>query len=167
MIPAVEKALNNAVVQKMISKEYIHKTILLLILIFSFLISLACYTFSGSGKRRSFIYPSADDGKYIIEYRNLARKPVQGDLQFYIDELILGSQTERTKDIFTPGTKVLSCFVRNGVLYLNLSADILNAGESVVDIREGVDLLENNIKKNFASVHKIELFIDGKRAFEN
>lgn len=167
MIPAVEKALNNAVVQKMISKEYIHKTILLLIIIFSFLISLACYTFSGNGKRRSFVYPSVDDGKYIIEYRDLARKSVQGDLQYYIDELILGSQVERTRTLFTSGTKVLSCFQRNGVLYLDLSADILNVNESGISIREGVDLLEKNIENNFPSVHKIELFIDGKRAFEN
>lgn len=167
MIPAVEKALNNAVVQKMISKEYINKTILLIILVFSFLISLLCFTFSGSEKRCSFIYPSADDGKYIIEYRNLTKKTIQGDLRYYIDELVLGSQVERTRSLFTPGTKVLSCFVRNGVLYLDLSADILRVDESGISIREGVDLLEKNIRNNFPSVHKIELFIDGKRAFEN
>ena len=84
------------------------------------------------------------DGKYIIEYRALTQKPHQGEINLYIDEILLGSTVERTKYLFTPGTKVLSCFERNHVLYLNLSQDLLQMGEGVIEIREGIELLTKN-----------------------
>ena len=132
-----------------------------------FVFSFMCYIIEKDSHRRVFIFPSAETGKYIIEYRNLTEKPHQGDIQLYIEEILLGSTIERTKLLFTPGTKVISCFERKHVLYLNLSNDLLLMGDGVVEIREGTELLIKNIKENFSEIDDVQIFIDGKSAFEN
>ena len=131
-----------------------------------FVFSTFCYIVEKDSCRRTFIFPSADNGKYIIEHRNLTEKPHQGDINLYIDELLLGSTVERTKLLFTPGTKVLSCFERDHVLYVNLSQDLLQMGDGVIEIREGIELLKKNIMRNFSGIDSIEVFIEGKSAFE-
>ena len=131
-----------------------------------FVFSFFCYIISKDSCRRAFIFPSAENGKYIIEYRNLAEKPHQGDIGLYIDEILLGSTVERTKLLFTPGTRVLSCFERNHILYVNLSQDLLQMGDGVIEIREGTELLKKNIMKNFSEIDSVEIFIEGKSAFE-
>ncbi len=140
--------------------------IISLVIIGLFVFSFMGYLVSKDSHRRVFIFPSADDGKYIIEYRNLSKKPHQGDIQLYIEEILLGSTVERTKLLFTPGTRVISCFERKHVLYLNLSNDLLFMGDGVVEIREGTELLIKNIKENFSEIDSVEIFIDGKSAFE-
>ena len=140
--------------------------IISLVIIGLFVFSFMGYVISKDSHRRIFIFPSAEDGKYIIEYRNLTNKPHQGDIQLYIEEILLGSTVERTKLLFTPGTKVLSCFERKHVLYLNLSNDLLSMGEGVVEIREGTELLIKNVKENFSEIDDVQIFIDGKSAFE-
>ena len=128
--------------------------------------SMFCYVVTKDTHRRTFIFPSAEDGKYIIEYRNLTNHPHQGDINLYIDEILLGSTVERTKWLFTPGTRVISCFERDHVLYVNLSADLLQMGDGVIEIREGIELLKKNIIKNFSKIDSVEIFIEGKTAFE-
>jgi len=131
-----------------------------------FAFSFICYIVTKDSCRRTFIFPSAEEGKYIIENRNLAEKPHQGDINLYIDEILLGSTVERTKMLFSPGTRLLSCFERNHILYVNLSKDLLQMGDGVIEIREGTELLKENIMKNFSKIDSVEIFIEGKTAFE-
>ena len=150
----------------MLKRKNLPVFVISLVIIALFVVSFTFYIIMKDSHRRIFIFPSADNGKYIIEYRNLTEKPHQGDIQLYIEEILLGSTVERTKLLFTPGTKVISCFERNHVLYLNLSADLLSMGDGVVEIREGTELLKKNIMKNFSEIDSIEIFIEGKSAFE-
>lgn len=131
-----------------------------------FVLSFFFYVVTKNTCRRTFIFPSAEDGKYIIEYRNLTEKPHQGDINLYVEEILLGSTVERTKLLFTPGTKLLSCFEREHILYVNLSQDLLQMGDGVIEIREGTELLKKNILRNFSRIDSVEIFIDGKSAFE-
>ena len=147
-------------------KNHIFYSVIVLLIVFTFVFSFFTYFAGKKSVRRTFIFPSAENGKYIIEYRNLSKNPHQGDIQFFIDEVLLGSTVERTKLLFTPGTKVLSCFERGGILYLNLSSDLLQLGDGVVEIKEGIDLLKMNIEQNFSKIDKAEIFIEGKSAFE-
>ncbi len=140
--------------------------IISLVIIAVFVLSFFWYTVAKDYHRRTFIFPSADNGKYIIEYRNLTKKPHQGEIQLYIDEILLGSTVERTKRLFAPETRVISCFERDHVLYLNLSSDILQMGDGVIEIREGTELLKKNIMKNFSEIDSVEIYIEGKSAFE-
>ena len=95
-----------------LGKEIVLSGVLLALVLITFLVSLICYESNRSGLRRTFIFPSADEGKYVIEYRNLSKNAVQGDIQYFIDELLLGSSLERTKMLFTAGPAVESCFER-------------------------------------------------------
>ena len=131
-----------------------------------FVVSFFFYIVSKDSCRRTFIFPSAEDGKYIIEYRNLTEKPHQGDINLYVDEILLCSTVERTKMLFTPGTRVLSCFERDHVLYVNLSKELLQMGDGVIEIKEGTELLKDNIKRNFSKIDSVEIYIEGKSAFE-
>jgi hypothetical protein len=147
-------------------KEFIKKNLstfiisiaLLLILLFS----LAIYFVKNNSKSYVFIFPSADNESYIVERRNLSKDSVQGEINYFIDELLLGSGVERTKLIFSLGTKVNSCFLRDDILYLDISEDLLNIDESSYPIENGINLLKENILKNFSNINKVELFI-GKR----
>lgn len=150
--------------EEMFSRQHIYRFILLLILLISLSVSLVLFLLGKNYTKRTFVFPSVS-GEYILEYRNINKNPVQGDVQFYIDEILLGPQTERTKMLFTPGTQILSCFQRDDVLYLDLSSDLLKMGDNVIDIKEGFDLLKLNVTKNFHDIKTIEFFVDGKIAF--
>ncbi len=154
-------------IKDLINKQYIAQLSIIFIFLITLLFSVLSYIIGKDSVRRTFIFPSADTGEYIVEYRNLTKEPIQGDVQLFIDELLLGSTLERTKSLFASGTKVLSCFQRDQTLYLNLSSDLLEMGEGVIEIRDGMDLLKKNIQKNFSKIHEIEIFVNGKIAFEN
>ncbi|MCI6890725.1 MAG: GerMN domain-containing protein [Treponema sp.] len=154
-------------IKDLINKQYIAQLSIIFIFLITLLFSVLSYIIGKDSVRRTFIFPSADKGEYIVEYRNLTKEPIQGDVQLFIDELLLGSTIERTQSLFSSGTKVLSCFQRNQTLYLNLSSDLLEMGEGVIEIRDGMDLLKKNIQKNFSKIHEIVIFVNGKIAFEN
>ena len=145
----------------------IKNIILVSILVIVFGLSFTAYIFKAQGMRRSFIFPSAESGKEVIENRYLKKIENKSDVQVYIDEILLGSQLERTKKLFASDTKVLSCFQREKVLYLDLSADLINEGDDVISILEGVELLKKNIRMNFANISEIQVFVNGNYAFEN
>lgn len=154
-------------IKDLINKQYIAQLSIIFIFLITLLFSVLSYIIGKDSVRRTFIFPSADKGEYIVEYRNLTKEPIQGDVQLFVDELLLGSTIERTKSLFSSGTKVLSCFQRDQTLYLNLSSDLLEMGEGVIEIRDGMDLLKKNIQKNFSKIHEIVIFVNGKIAFEN
>lgn len=145
--------------------HYIRLSIFVLI-IFLFIFSAFIFLFSHNKVRRLFIFPSVDEGNYVVEHRYLEKNPVQGKIQLFVDELLLGSGIERTKLVFARGTRVLSCFLRKGVLFLNLSPELLAQEDSAILIEEGVELLKKNIKANFSNVSEIEIYVGGKYAYE-
>ena len=150
--------------EQFLTKKYIYRLILSIILIISLTVSLFLFFWKKNTVRRMFIFPSVS-GELIVEYRNLDKNPVQGDVQYFIDEILLGSQIERTRKIFTFGTTVLSCFQRDEQLYLDLSSDLLQMDDNVIELKQGFELLRLNIKKNFSDIKKINFFVDGKYAY--
>lgn len=147
-------------------KALLKKKLLIYILAFVFVVvfatSLSLFFIKQNSKSYVFIFPSADDGTYVVERRNLSNDPAQGVIQLFVDELLLGSTVERTKLIFSSNTRVNSCFLRGNTLYLDLSDDLLSIEKSSFPINEGIELLKENILKNFSNINKIELFIGGK-----
>lgn len=139
------------------------------LIILCFVISVFLYSTKNYGSKKIFIFPSVETGKQIVEFRYLRSesKSEQNLINYYIDEVLLGSGVERTKRIFSKGTKVESCFLQNGNLYLNLSGNLIALENDTIDIKTGMELLEKNIRMNFPKVKKIYFFVDGKSAFEN
>lgn len=137
------------------------------ILLLAFMISGIVFLVNRQGVRRSFVFASVESGEYNVENRYIPHNPNKDDVTYYVEEILLGPQTERTKMMFTSGTKVLSCINKDGTLYVNLSADLLQMGNSVMEIRDGMELLKTNILRNFKEISKVEIFVDGNYAFEN
>ncbi len=147
-------------------KKYIPVYIAAVAAVIMLLLSALFYFHKAYGKKYVFIFPCVDEGKYVLETRYLKENPNKEQIAYFADELVLGSGLERTKYLFTPGTKIISCFERNKIVYINLSADIIYMGHNVISIRDGIELLTKNIKKNFAHVEDVQVFVDGKYAFE-
>ena len=147
-------------------KKYIPFYIAAAVVVVLLLFSSILYAKKGYGKKYVFVFPCVDEGKYVLETRYLKENPNKSDISYFADELVLGSGLERTKYLFTPGTKIISCFERNKIVYLNLSADIIYMGHNVISIRDGIELLKKNIRKNFPHVEDVQVFVDGKYAFE-
>jgi hypothetical protein len=130
-----------------------------------FLVSSVLYLAQRHGSRRIFFFP-ASDGRVYTEIRFLARKQGDEAVRQYAAELLLGSVNAHFKSLFSPGTTVLSCFVRDKVLYFDISETALFPSESACAIRDGVALFERNISRNFGAINAVELYIDGTRAYE-
>ncbi|MCQ2577779.1 MAG: GerMN domain-containing protein [Treponema sp.] len=139
--------------------------IVIVLMVMAFATSLVTALMSNNGKRYTFVFPSGDSDSFIIENRYLPLKS-ENIISRYVDELLLGPISERTKLIFPRGTKVLSCFQRGGMLYLDLSKDLLAVDPSSYPLKSGAELLEKNITTNFASIKKVEIYVDSKRAWE-
>ncbi len=147
-------------------KNYIPFFVALVVIVGILLLSTGFYAKKNYGKKYVFKFPCVDEGKYLLETRYLKENPNKNAIAYFADELVLGSGLERTKYLFTSGTKVNSCFERNKTVYIDLSADIIYMGHNVISIRDGIELLKENIKMNFPHVEEVQVFVDGKYAFE-
>lgn len=131
-----------------------------------FLFSLVCWMASKPGKRYTFEFESVDSEEIMVESRMLPSKKWREAVTLYVDELILGPETERFRPLFSLGTKETFCFVRNHVLYVNLSAEALNQTGRVSKILVGTELFKKNVLKNFSKIKSVEMYIDNKGILE-
>lgn len=148
-------------------KKTLKITAVLGAIVLALLVSIIVFLGNGFGKRRIFVFPSVDEGDYVVEARYMKKNPTKDDVSYYIAELLLGPDSERTKSLFTSGTRVLSCFEKDGILYVNLSEDLLNLGDNVVPFDEGFELLVKNIKQNFSKIKSVEIYVNGIAVSKN
>ena len=132
----------------------------------SFVLSLVLWMKGYPGVRYVFMFQSAATGKICMEARYLPKHPVQGDVNCYVDELLLGPLTAEYRPLFTRGTRAQSCFVRDGVLYVDLSDALVSEADGASEIRQGMELFRKNILYNFKNIHTIEVFVAGNHAYE-
>ena len=111
--------------------------------------------------RRVFYFPISGSSKLQKEVRYIDSEAVQGKIQCYIDELMLGPSVYRSRPIFTSGTKREYCVLKNKTLYVGLSEDAVLQEDGSCEMSRAVALLKKNIKKNFTGIKNIEIFIDG------
>jgi len=133
----------------------------------AFICSFCLFMVKKGGARRSFIFPSVENGAYIVEIRRLPHSHIS-DVEYYINELMLGPQTERCRRIFAKETKVLSCMQKNKILYVDLSQDIVNPENEnrMLPVRDSIELFKKNIKRNFPSISTVKVFVGGVPAYE-
>ncbi|MBQ9630866.1 MAG: GerMN domain-containing protein [Treponema sp.] len=132
----------------------------------AFIISLVTWLIFFPGVRHTFMFQSFDDDSLRMEVRYLPRNPVQGRLSLFVDELLLGPETERFRPLFTRGTRAESCFLRDGTLYVTLSTDLLTEGNGALPLKKGFSLFKKNILHNFRNIKQIDIFVDGKLIYE-
>lgn len=137
----------------------------LVILTGLFLISFVFWGFNFKGRTCSFYYRIAGTERLAFETRSVPSVKGISKLNVYIEELLLGPVVQRGSPVFPLGTKVLFCFERKNELYLNISKDALLDFNLTNDLKKSYELLTFNVQKNFPSVKKINLFIDGNSVF--
>lgn len=118
--------------------------------------------------RRVYYFPDAQSGKPRAEARYLPRqRGVEASLVVYVRELILGPMNPNAHALFNRGTHLSSCFLRDGAVYADLSAEALFPEKGVAEIREAVFFLKKNVCTNFRNVDKIYLYIDGEEVYRD
>ncbi len=135
------------------------------VLFLSFLISFISWKVGVPGKKAVFVFESADMKSLSVERRFLKCGKADSKIRIFVDELLLGPVSEHCRPVFYSGTKVISCFERNHVLYVNLSSDLLYA-DSGTDFSKKIDIFKKNIRINFPSIKEVELFVDGNEPFQ-
>ncbi len=129
-------------------------------------LALSIY-FTQPGKVRTvFYFHSLDSDSLCTEIRYLPKNPVQGDVALFVEEMVLGPMTNRFVPLFPLDTKIDFCFERDGKLYVGLSKEALKFTPQNADIKEGVNLLKQNVLRKFTNINAVLVYIDGKSAFE-
>jgi len=150
-----------------LSGIYAKKKPFLIIAVVLFCISFFFWILKWPGTRYVLFFQASDSSRLCMEARYLHFHSGQSHISAFVDELLLGPETERFRPLFSPGTRAGFCFVRKGVLYVNLSPELLQEAGGASAIREGTVLFRRNILENFRNIKKIEMFADGKRMYEN
>ena len=140
---------------KINSKSIVY-LLLILVILGALVASLILNPVKSSKKRRVYIFPSVENNAYITDVRYLSPVSGKSDVEVFISDLLLGSTVERTKMLFAKGTRLNSCFVRNGVVYLDLSEDLISADDEVIPIKQGMELLRQNVSHNFSDIKSVD-----------
>lgn len=150
-------------------KTYIKKIWFPAVLFAAVLVSsVILYRVSNPAKRYVFLVESLDDDVLHLEQRFL---PVaeeadrETEIVSYVSELLLGAPTDRYKRIFPLKSKLESCFLRDSVLYINLSEDALIADSGTSSTFTACSLIKENVFRNFPEVREVRLFIDSMEAY--
>ena len=150
---------------KKMSKNSKKLIILASILFLIFLTSLIFYLVELKSNKMIFIFQSLDDDKTHFEIRYLPQVEKEQRIKQYIDDLLLGPITDRYRPLFADGTKINSCYVRDKILYIDLSEEaVLKKGISS-DTKTAVELLKLNITKNFNGINDVILFMMGQEVY--
>lgn len=112
-----------------------------------------------------FLFESLTDDNEHVEVRYLNTVPGEDEVTCYTRELLLGPSTNRYRPLFSNKTTVESCFLRDGTLYVNLSADALVHEGISSETEKACSLLKKNISINFKDVLDIKVFISGIEAY--
>ena len=161
------KSLNISEITKKFTRVNSGTKVVFFSLVIIFFISLTLFFLQGYGHRKVFLFESLDEEGLFAENRYYPRNKYIDDVELYVSELLLGPIGERYKLLFPRGTKVKTCFVQNKVLYVDLSTEALFPNERVSTNREGAEIFKKNIFRNFRNIDIINIYIDGRKIFDD
>lgn len=144
--------------------------VLLSLILISLIASMIFFWNAKKGPRRTFVFPSVEQDRFIVETRRLTCDTKQGmnEIEYYISEMLLGPQTERTRRLFPRNTKLLSCIASGDTLYVDFSGDIIDpeVSSKMLPLRQAIDLFSDNIKRNFPSIKQVDVYVNGNKAYD-
>lgn len=115
--------------------------------------------------RRVFVFESYDTTEKSMEVRYLKEKDGEKAVAEFIDELLLGPMADRYIRLFPYGTKLLSCFIRDNVLYTNLSEEAALCTDGVTETEQACMLLKENVRLNFRNLTDHKVFMMGNEVY--
>jgi hypothetical protein len=132
-----------------------------LILFFSFS-ALNIFLFSRSLDRWIFIFYNTERGKIEREVRYL--EPVGGreeSLKLMVKEILLGSFNPLYLPLWERDTPLLSLFLTDNRLYVNVGGALLKQGETSLIYLQ--DIIKLNVEQNFSfSLEEVILAVEGE-----
>ena len=116
--------------------------------------------------RRTFVFYTISDGELIIEERmlKLARSQEENIIQ-YVSEAVLGPLSPDLLPLIPGGTRLLSLFFRDGVVYLNLSENAALPPLEGGSTRNNFMTLYAGIRRNFSYISDVHFFIEGNAVY--
>lgn len=134
------------------------------------IVSLLSWRARDTGVRRVFIFErgevkSIGKPRQAMEVRFLVRDSAKGSVRAYVDDLVLGPITHGLNPLFAPGARADACFVRGGVLYVDLNDAVLNVNSHSSAIEMGIELLKKNVLRNFSDIKEVCVFVGGTEAY--
>lgn len=159
--------LNVSETMKKLTRVNFSSKMIVIVLFFSLIFSLVMFYLNGYSQRRVFLWEHLDKEGLFAENRYFPKNQYLDEVELYVSELLLGPIGERYKSIFASGTKLKSCFLREQTLYVDLSLDAHFSDKKVSQIREGSEIFKKNIFRNFRKIDKINIYIEGRKIFDD
>lgn len=146
------------------------------VILFFFLLSLLFLSLKSDRRvKRTFFFPqsafsrASDAGKSFTEglhgeIRWLPiRKGWEANMRLFVEDLLLGPIDPMHVGLLPRETRLISLFLNKGVLYLNLSADILKENpDSDLSLALKIKGAANNVLYNFPILKKLYIFVEGQ-----
>ncbi len=129
------------------------------------ILSVAIFlTFGNSRVRRIFFFPRNALGAIGAEARFVTNySDREGDIREFVEGELLGPVNHILRPLFPREASVRSIFVRNRVLYLDLSEDIaVFDGNLPLKGRDALDLLRKSISFNFPLIRESVILLGGQ-----
>ncbi|MDR0558101.1 MAG: GerMN domain-containing protein [Treponema sp.] len=120
--------------------------------------------------RRAFVFYNMKDYTPQAEEHMLLRSPSEeASLTRYVEETLFGPRNPESAPLFPRGTKLLSLFYRDGIVYINLSETaalpvvIENGGAVPMEggVERGFSTFRESLARNFPFIKEIKFFIAG------
>lgn len=141
--------------------------------IFSFLLiaavfAVVVYTSVLGNNRRRYVlfFKNSLNSKIETEIRYLPVQNIKSEEQAFMEDLMLGPVNHDHYRFAEPGTELRSCFLRNGVLYIDFPGKVMDAFTPDFGADDLALLLRKNIFTNFKNIDKVSVYINGKEIYE-
>jgi hypothetical protein len=130
--------------------------------------------FSAALVRRTFVFYDLDTGEPVVEERMLARlpppivpeeSPAERNIRRYVEEALLGPVSPEAAPLFPREAGLRSLFYRDGVVYVDFSQPAALPVSKGGDVFRNLYVLNAGLRRTFAFVRDVRLFIDGNEAF--
>ena len=142
-----------------------------LVLFVSFFLSVLLYAFLQEKKsRQTLFFP---ENGTIVNHRDVrlsgeirilpVRRKTEENIRLLIEDTFLGATKPTHSRLVSKQVRLLSLIYNRGVLYLNLSKDILEKDPGApLPVKTQIQGLVNSIRFNFPKVRNVYVFIEGQ-----
>jgi len=118
--------------------------------------------------RRTFVFYTIDNGTLVVEDRMIKRSPSREvNITRYVEEALLGPVSPDLLPLFPRETRLRSLLLRDGVVYVDFSADAALPPEEGGETLNNFRTLYSGILRNFSFVRDVRFFVSGKAAFDS
>jgi hypothetical protein len=133
--------------------------------IFFFLVAFTSFLFVTHDREKHLVFFfEYQQGTLGGEVRSIPWRPsVEDRVLLLVEELLWGPMDPRLSRVFPLGSQVRSILVREGILYVDLSPDVLFTSEDVrIEWNDRLKALHKTLSHNYPRFKKIYITVNGQ-----